>query len=259
MPVAWSEILDAFEFLSSSAEFGNSAWVCRETGAVHMHSDWDEELWPLPEDIDDAEKYVALPSPRDLELGRPLVMRFAAERLDEHYDEIAAIFFPQGRLSALQGLSRPHRRPRELVRLRRDRVRAALIVAELDKRRRFVERFHDRADLAANEPVFRQIAQRRDRVEEARDFIAFRGRSSHHKTQQVTKRGFSGAVRRTSNASREHRLSARSKSSLPRRGDPVAKRRFFTLCRNSETSPAARLLATDMRSIRRPHPEHLRR
>ena len=96
MPVAWNEILDALEFLSSSAEFGNSAWVCRETGAVHMHSDWDEELWPLPEDIDDGRKYVALPSPRDLDLGTRLVMRFAAERLDEHYDEIAAIFSRKG-------------------------------------------------------------------------------------------------------------------------------------------------------------------
>ena len=61
-----------------------------------MHSDWDEELWPLPEDIDDGTKYVALPTPRDLDLGRPLVMRFAAGRLDEHYDEIDAIFSRSG-------------------------------------------------------------------------------------------------------------------------------------------------------------------
>ena len=96
MPVAWSEIQDAFEFLSAGDEFGNAAWVCRETGAIHMHSDWDEELWPLPEDIDDAQKYVALPTPRDLDLGRRLVMRFAAERLDKHYDDIAAIFSRKG-------------------------------------------------------------------------------------------------------------------------------------------------------------------
>ena len=97
MPVAWSQIEDAFEFVSMSAEFGNRAWVCRETGEVLMHSDWDEEVWPqLSEDIDDPQKYVALPSPRDLDLGTPLVMRFAAERLDEHYDEIAAIFSRKG-------------------------------------------------------------------------------------------------------------------------------------------------------------------
>ena len=49
-----------------------------------------------PEDIDDATKYVALPTPRDLDLGRPLVMSFAAERLENHYDEIAAIFSRKG-------------------------------------------------------------------------------------------------------------------------------------------------------------------
>ncbi len=95
MPVAWSQILDAFEFLSMSEEFGNSAWVCRETGAVHMRSDWDDDLEAQPEDID-ATKYVALPTPRDLDLGRPLVMSFAAERLENHYDEIAAIFSRKG-------------------------------------------------------------------------------------------------------------------------------------------------------------------
>ncbi len=96
MPVAWSQILDAFEFLSMSEEFGNSAWVCRETGAVHMRSDWNDELEAQSEDIDDAKKYVALPTPRDLDLGRPLVMSFAAERLEKHYDEIAAIFSRKG-------------------------------------------------------------------------------------------------------------------------------------------------------------------
>ncbi len=95
MPVAFSEILDAFAFISAS-EFGNSAWVNRETGTIHWRSEWDPELDPPPEDVEDAQKYVALPTPRDLDLGKPLVMRFAAERLDNHYDEIADIFSRKG-------------------------------------------------------------------------------------------------------------------------------------------------------------------
>jgi hypothetical protein len=93
MPVAWSEILTAFEFIGSDPAFGNSAFIDRETGAIHWQSEWDGgEFEPLPEDIDDPAKYVELPNARDLDLGRPLVIRFAAERLDEHYDEIDAIF-----------------------------------------------------------------------------------------------------------------------------------------------------------------------
>jgi hypothetical protein len=96
MPVAFSELLLAFEFISSDQEFGNSARVNRETGTVHWHSDWESELFEQPEDIDDDTKYLELPSPRDLDLGKPLAMRFAAERLDERYDEIAAIFSRKG-------------------------------------------------------------------------------------------------------------------------------------------------------------------
>ena len=118
MPVAWSQILDAFEFVSMSEEFGNAARVCRETGAVHTRSDWDEELEALPEDIDDAQKYVALPTPRDLDLGRRLVMSFAAERLGDRYDDIAAIFSRKGAYRRIQGLSHPRRRAGGLVRLR---------------------------------------------------------------------------------------------------------------------------------------------
>jgi hypothetical protein len=96
MSVAFREIEDAFAFVSMS-EFGASAWVNRATGAIHMHSDWDaDQFEPVPEDIDDGAKYSRLPDPRDLDLGKELVLRFAAERLDEHYDEIAAIFSRKG-------------------------------------------------------------------------------------------------------------------------------------------------------------------
>ena len=96
MPVAFSELLDAFEFISADPMFGNSARVNRETGTVHWHSDFESGLYELPEDIEDDQKYLELPGPRDLDLGRPLVMRFAADELDDHYDEIADIFSRRG-------------------------------------------------------------------------------------------------------------------------------------------------------------------
>jgi len=106
MPVTWNEIHDAFEFISSDPMFGNSAFINRETGEIHWRSDWGGAFEPLPEDIDDDAKYVELPNPRDLDLGRPLVMRFAADELDEHYDEIDAIFSRKGAF-VLVHLDRP--------------------------------------------------------------------------------------------------------------------------------------------------------
>ena len=118
MPVAFSELLLAFEFISSDPVFGNSAWVNRETGTVHWRSDEDPELSEGPEDIDDDEKYVELPGPRDLDLGKPLVMRFAADELQRSLRRDRGHLLPQGRLSPLQGFPHPGRRPRALVRLR---------------------------------------------------------------------------------------------------------------------------------------------
>ena len=38
---------------------------------------------PLPEDIDDGERYVPLPHKNDLGLGKPLILRFTNEFLPE--------------------------------------------------------------------------------------------------------------------------------------------------------------------------------
>ncbi len=94
MPVAWDDITSAFAYVSFDGG-GNSAYVCRRTGAVHWHSDYGDNLEELPEDIDSGD-YLALPGPRDLDLGSRLVMRFADDILPDHADTIADIFSRKG-------------------------------------------------------------------------------------------------------------------------------------------------------------------
>ncbi|MGD0562210.1 MAG: hypothetical protein ABSA66_03895 [Roseiarcus sp.] len=95
MPVAWDDIFTAFEFLSTG-DSDTSAYLCRETGEVFWHSEFGDNLEELPDDVDDEAKYVALPNPRDLDLGKRLVMRFALEEFADHYDEVAQIFSRRG-------------------------------------------------------------------------------------------------------------------------------------------------------------------
>jgi hypothetical protein len=95
MAIAWDEILTAFEFINMG-DSDNSAYLCRETGEMFWHSALSGEFDELPDDIDDADKYLALPDSRDLDLGKPLVMRFAAEEFADHYDDVAAIFSRSG-------------------------------------------------------------------------------------------------------------------------------------------------------------------
>ena len=95
MPVAWEDILLAFEFVGSE-DSGASAYLCRETGTTFLLSEIGDNFEELPGDIADGAKYLALPDSRDLDLGKPLVMRFAAEEFADHYDEVAAIFSRSG-------------------------------------------------------------------------------------------------------------------------------------------------------------------
>jgi hypothetical protein len=95
VPVAWDDILLAFDFVSSGGSL-NEAYLCRETGRIFWHSEFGDNEDELPDDIEDDAKYLALPDPRDLDLGRRLVMRFAAEEFADHYDDVAAIFSRSG-------------------------------------------------------------------------------------------------------------------------------------------------------------------
>ena len=106
MPVAWSDIVSAFEFVSGG-DGGETVFLCRETGEMHWHSGNGDNFEELPEDIDDREKYVKLPDKRDLDLGRRLVMRFTREELPDRYDKVVEIFSRRG----------AYRRARQVVRI----------------------------------------------------------------------------------------------------------------------------------------------
>jgi len=85
MPVDFEELLTAVEAVSSGGGYGeHEAFVCRQTGKIYWRFDdsdlneFDEEL---PDDIEDEEKYILIPNRNTLDLGKPLVLRFARECL----------------------------------------------------------------------------------------------------------------------------------------------------------------------------------
>ncbi|MGL3106661.1 hypothetical protein [Bradyrhizobium sp. BR 1432] len=50
----------------------------------------------LPDDIDDEEKFLALPDKRDLGLGKPLVLAFVREFLPDDFDDVRYFFSKRG-------------------------------------------------------------------------------------------------------------------------------------------------------------------
>jgi hypothetical protein len=95
MPVSFSDLLLAFEFVSSAGMGENEAYLDRQSGKIYWHSEFGDNDEELPDDIDD-EKYTAIPDKRELDLGKTLVLDFAREFLPDDYDEVRRIFSRRG-------------------------------------------------------------------------------------------------------------------------------------------------------------------
>jgi hypothetical protein len=99
MPTSFSEIELAFEFVSSESVGMNEAFLCRRTGKIYWRSDalgLDELEEEIPDDIEDEEKYIAIPNKRELDLGKPLVLDFARDVLPDDFDEVRDMFSRRG-------------------------------------------------------------------------------------------------------------------------------------------------------------------
>jgi hypothetical protein len=99
MPVSFQEILDAFEFVGISGFGEHQAILDRRSGKIYCHSEFselDELNDEMPGDVEDDEKYVAIPDKRELGLGKPLVLDFAREFLPNDFDEVRYIFSKRG-------------------------------------------------------------------------------------------------------------------------------------------------------------------
>jgi hypothetical protein len=108
MPVSFQELLDAFELVSASAGVSDyEALVCRQTGKIYLRSEFEDLAGledELPDDIEDEEKYIALPDKRDLDLGKPLVLSFAREYLPDDVDDVRDMFSRKGAYAKFKAL-----------------------------------------------------------------------------------------------------------------------------------------------------------
>ena len=91
----FQDIENALMFVSMAPQFQNSAILSRETGEIYYVSeigDSDE----LPDDVDDADKYIEIPHKNELDLGKALVLEFASEHLPDDLQEVDRIFNRKG-------------------------------------------------------------------------------------------------------------------------------------------------------------------
>jgi hypothetical protein len=109
IPARLADLEDALLLVDAGNGVETAAWVYRETGAVLWHSELSDDFGPLPDDIDDTERYVALPGKRDLDLGKPVALEFARTQLPECYEQVCGIFAHRGAYARFKDLLERHR------------------------------------------------------------------------------------------------------------------------------------------------------
>lgn len=103
-PVTLDLVEDGFEFASMGGYGEAEAYLCRATGHIYYHSEMCDDFEELPDDIDDGDKYVALPHKNDLDLGRALVEQFVATHLNDAHDQVRTIFRRRGAYARFKDL-----------------------------------------------------------------------------------------------------------------------------------------------------------
>jgi hypothetical protein len=95
-PVDYVDLSLALDFASSNGGGRNFAYICRETGKILFQSDFADPIDEIPDDIDDFDKYIPVPTKRDLDLGQRLVFAFVRQFLPNEYDNVRRIFSRKG-------------------------------------------------------------------------------------------------------------------------------------------------------------------
>jgi hypothetical protein len=104
MLVSFTDLRDAFEFVCAASAGEHQAFLCKQSGRIYCHSELADDLDPLPDDIDDPDKFLPLPDKRDLDLGKPLALDFARQFLPGDVDTVRQFFRRRGAYAGFKGL-----------------------------------------------------------------------------------------------------------------------------------------------------------
>jgi len=100
----FQDIWEAFEFVSSGDPTENEAFLSRETGVIHWHSEYADGVEELPSDIGEENKYFSIPHKQDLGLGKRIAIRFAEDFLADDLGKVREIFSRRGAYARFKDL-----------------------------------------------------------------------------------------------------------------------------------------------------------
>ncbi len=99
----FSDIEDAFMFVSASFYGDNSARICKSTGQI-CYSSESSDMDEIPDEAYESDGWVAVPHKNDLELGQDLVFKFVAQHLPADSERVHDFFHSRGAYSRYKNL-----------------------------------------------------------------------------------------------------------------------------------------------------------
>ncbi len=91
----YRELLDVYDFVSSSPDYENQVLLSRSTGKAYCISAFGGETDDLPEDLEE-DDLIGIPHQHDLDLGQPLVREFVRCELPDEAEQVRSIFRRRG-------------------------------------------------------------------------------------------------------------------------------------------------------------------
>jgi hypothetical protein len=102
--VKYDDLEMAFAFVSSASPMENAAYISLDTGAIYWTSEFNPLDEEVPDDLETSDRYIAIPHKNDLDLGRPLALRFTAQELPAQADRVGGFFRHKGAYARFKDL-----------------------------------------------------------------------------------------------------------------------------------------------------------
>jgi hypothetical protein len=97
-------LLEACDFVNFGQPMEHEAYLALETGVIYYHSEYGDDEEPLRDDVEDADRYIAMPHSNDLDLGKSLVLKFARDFLPDDLEDAHEGFRRRGAYARFKDL-----------------------------------------------------------------------------------------------------------------------------------------------------------
>ena len=107
MTAKFSDIENAFDYVSSQSHGMNEAYLSLDTGQIFYISNLGDSD-DLPDDFEESDRYIEIPHKNDLDLGTRLVDEFINTTAPQLADDVSDIFRRRGAYGRFKSLLERH-------------------------------------------------------------------------------------------------------------------------------------------------------